>query len=133
MDQLSLICPELKRILKPPFAWIDRRFLFNGFFTQLAHDELLLYFFLILVADRDGLSFYNYDKICQYLKLDLDSYIQARNGLIRKKLIAYESPVFQLLALPEGERRHQTKSVPAPSTRQSNYQTIASLFKQLGQ
>ena len=96
----SLAIPELKRVLTPPFAWIDRRFLFNGFFAELSPQESLLYFFLVLVADRDGLSFYSYDKICQLLKCDVDDYIQARNGLIEKNLIAFDGRQFQLLALP---------------------------------
>jgi len=44
----------------------DRRFLFNGFLSGLSHQESLLYLFLVLAADRDGLSFFSYDKICQF-------------------------------------------------------------------
>jgi hypothetical protein len=65
MRPKSLIMPERQRMLAPPFAWVDRRFLLNGFLDTLTPQENLLYFFLVLAADRDGLSFYNYDKICQ--------------------------------------------------------------------
>jgi hypothetical protein len=101
MKSKSLILPERKRVLAPPFAWVDRRFLLNGFLAALTPQENLLYFFLVLAADRDGLSFYNYDKICQLLTLDVDDYIQARNGLIDKKLIAFDGRQFQVLALPK--------------------------------
>jgi hypothetical protein len=101
MRPKTLIIPERQRVLAPPFAWVDRRFLLNGFLEGLAPQENLLYFFLVLVADRDGLSFYNYDKICQLLKLDVDDYIQARNGLVDKQLIAFDGRQFQLLALPK--------------------------------
>src|SRR5574341_31899 len=101
MKSKSLILPERKRVLAPPFAWVDRRFLLNGFLAALTPQENLLYFFLALAADRDGLSFYNYDKICQLLTLDVDDYIQARNGLIDKKLIAFDGRQFQVLALPK--------------------------------
>lgn len=101
MHPKTLIMPERQRMLAPPFAWVDRRFLLNGFLTALTPQENLLYFFLVLAADRDGLSFYNYDKICQLLKLDVDDYIQARNGLINKKLIAFDGRQFQVLALPK--------------------------------
>jgi hypothetical protein len=97
----TLILPERKRVLTPPFAWIDRRLLLNGFLAELSQHENLLYFFLVLAADRDGLSFYSYDKICQLLKLDVDDYIQARNGLIEKGLIAFDGRQFQVLALPK--------------------------------
>ncbi len=101
MHPKTLIIPARQRVLVPPFAWVDRRFVFNGFLAALAPQENLLYFFLVLVADRDGLSFYNYDKICQLLKLDVDDYIQARNGLIDKQLIAFDGRQFQVLALPQ--------------------------------
>lgn len=97
----TLIMPERRRVLAPPFAWVERRFLFNGFLDALTPQENLLYFFLVLVADRDGLSFYNYDKICQLLKLDLDDYLHARNGLMDHQLIAFDGRQFQVLALPQ--------------------------------
>jgi hypothetical protein len=111
MQSKSLILPERKRVLAPPFAWVDRRFLLNGFLATLMPPENLLYFFLVLAADRDGLSFYNYDKICQLLTLDVDDYIQARNRLIDKKLIAFDGRQFQVLALP------QTPVPSAPTAR----------------
>lgn len=101
MKSKSLILSERKRVLAPHFAWVDRRFLLNGFLAALTPQENLLYFFLVLAADRDGLSFYNYDKICQLLTLDVDDYVQARNRLIDKKLIAFDGRQFQVLALPQ--------------------------------
>ena len=61
----------------------------------------MLYFFLVLVADRDGLSFYGHDKICTLLRIDLDEFIQARDGLIYKDLVAFDGRTFQVLSLPE--------------------------------
>ena len=128
----SLIIPELRREFKPPFAWIDRLFLFKGFLASLSHQENLLYFFLILVADRDGLSFYSYDKICQLLHLELDDYIQARNGLIQKQLIAYDGQQFQVLALPERQRNATPKLSPKPQ-RENQVQSLADIFARLAQ
>lgn len=105
----KLISTEHRRVLAPPFAWVDRRLLLHGFLDTLAPHEILLYFFLILAADRDGLSFYSYDKICQMLKLDLEDYITARNALIDKQLLAFDGRQFQVLALP---------MTPAQSARQ---------------
>lgn len=67
---------------------------------MLTHHELLLYVFLVLVADRNGLSYYSYDKICTLLKITLDDYIIARDGLIEKDLIAFNGYLFQVLSLP---------------------------------
>lgn len=88
------------RKIKGSFAFIEHRFLRHGFWASLNHGELLLYFFLILVADRDGLSFYPYDKICSLLTIDVDAYILARNSLIDKDLLAFDGTFFQVLSLP---------------------------------
>ena len=83
------------------FAFIEHRFLRRGFFSVLTHHEILLYVFLVLVADRNGLSYYSYDKICILLKITLDDYIIARDGLIEKDLIAFNGYLFQVLSLPK--------------------------------
>ena len=83
------------------FAFVEHRFLRSGFFSVLTHHELLLYIFLVLVADRNGLSYYSYDKICILLKITLDDYIIARDGLIEKDLIAFNGHLFQVLSLPK--------------------------------
>ena len=59
-----------------------------------------MYFFLVVAGDRNGLSFYSYDKICTLLQMRLDQYIQARDGLIEKDLIAFDGTVYQVLSLP---------------------------------
>ena len=88
------------RQINGSFAFIEHRFLRHGYWATLSHHELLLYFFLILVADRQGLSFYSYDKICTLLTITLDEYILARDGLINKELLAFDGTYFQVLSLP---------------------------------
>ena len=83
------------------FAFIEHQFFQKGFFKILCHHELVLYFFLVLVADRDGLSYYSYDKICNILEITLDDYIAAKDGLLGKDLIAFDGHLFQVLSLPE--------------------------------
>ena len=41
------------------FSFIPHRFLTDGFLKTLSQQELLLYIFLVLAADRYGLSFYS--------------------------------------------------------------------------
>ncbi len=82
------------------FSFIPHRFLTDGFLAGLDQKEILLYTFLTLASDRFGLSFYSYDSICNLLKLTLDQYIEARNGLIKKDLIAFDGTIFQVLELP---------------------------------
>jgi hypothetical protein len=89
------------RTIRGSFAYIEHRFLRDGFFGSLSQHELLLYFFLVLVSDRNGLSFYSYDKICSLLEMDIDDYLEARNQLIEKDLIAFDGRLFQVLSLPD--------------------------------
>lgn len=97
----KLICPERVRKITGSFAFIEHRFLRAGFWDALSHHQLLLYLFLVVVADRNGLSYYSYDKICTLLKISVDDYIAARNALIDKDLIAFDGSLFQVLSLPQ--------------------------------
>jgi len=97
-----------KKILKPNrvrgidggFSFIPHRFITDGFLSSLGQIEILLYLFLCLVSDRYGLSFYSYDAICCFLQFSVDDYVQARDGLIEKNLIAFDGTIYQVLELP---------------------------------
>jgi hypothetical protein len=93
------IVPErVRRVERDGFAFIPNRFLHGGFFVALNRDELALYLFLVLAGDRNGISFYHYDRICSVLELPLDDYIVARNALIEKDLVAFDGTRFQVLS-----------------------------------
>jgi len=95
------LCPDRRRTITGSFAFIEHRFLRDGFWSSLSQLECLLYVFLVLVADRNGLSYYSYDKICPLLRFTLEDYLVARNGLITKDLIAFDGHLFQVLSLPD--------------------------------
>ena len=101
MPTKQLLNPERVRKIAGSFTFIEHRFLRKGFWATLTHHELLLYFFLLLVADRQGISYYSYDRICQETGLLLEEYLQARNALIDKDLIEFDGFFFQVLSLPE--------------------------------
>jgi len=96
----KLLCPERVRKIKGSFSWIEHRFITGGFLWDLSTVEILLYFFLVAVSDRNGLSFYHDDRIASLLKIDLASLGKAREGLILRSLLAYEPPLYQILSLP---------------------------------
>jgi hypothetical protein len=100
MIERILLCPDRVRRINGTFTFIEHRFLKDGFFFALSHHELLLYLFLALASDRDGLSFYSYDKITTLLRISVDEFILARDGLINKDLLAFDGLIFQLLSLP---------------------------------
>ena len=59
----ELLVPERLRKIEGGFGFIPTRFLTGGFFLSLSQYEKLIYFFLVLVSDRQGLSYYSQDKI----------------------------------------------------------------------
>jgi hypothetical protein len=96
----TILCPDRIRKINGSFAYIEHRFLRDGFFASLDHHELLLYLFLVIVGDRNGISFYGYDKICTLLRFSVDEYTLARDSLMKKDLIAFDVKFFQVLSLP---------------------------------
>lgn len=96
------------------FSYIPHEFIMGGYLESLNQKELLFYLFLVLVSDRNGLSYYSYDRICTTLGMDIDDYIEARNSLIDKDLLAFDGTVFQVLSLPE-------KVVSGPARKQTAY------------
>jgi hypothetical protein len=126
----SPLCPERVRKITGSFAFLEHRFLRDGFWTSLSHHELLLYTFLILVADRNGLSYYSFDKICTLLQLSLDDYLLARNALIQKDLIAFDGHLFQVLSLPPQPVRQPARPLhSAPHMAQADPATIRQIIR----
>ena len=101
MIEKTPLYPQRLRKITGSFAFIEHRFLRDGFFEILTHHELVLYLFLVLVADRKGLSYYSYDKICTLLRFSLNEYIYARDALIQKDLIAFDGHLYQVLSLTQ--------------------------------
>ncbi len=133
MIKKKIISPQRVRRIDGGFSFVPHRFLTDGFLKTLSQQELLLYIFLILAADRYGLSFYSHDRICSFLHMALEQYTAARDGLIEKDLIAFDGTLFQVLSLPAGPARG---SMNTPGRQLRGCQTpaaigpiIAQLFK----
>jgi hypothetical protein len=88
------------RTLERPFGWIPFRILTSGRLEQLGRGAKLLYFFLCLVADRDGVSFYGDVRLGRLLGLSWLELEAAREELCRHDLLAFDGRVYQLLSLP---------------------------------
>jgi len=112
------------------FSFIPHRFLTDGFLKALSQLELLLYIFLVLAADRYGLSFYSYDRICSFLHMTLEQYTTARDGLIEKDLIAFDGTLFQVLSLPASPARG---SMNTPGRQLTGCQTPAAIGSVMAQ
>lgn len=108
MKSKSPIVPERIRRISGSFSWIDHRLLHQGYLRLMQPEEMLLYFFLVLVGDKNGVSFYGYDSILNLLKLTMDQFISARDQLIKLSLIAFKDGRYQVLELPEKSRGSQS-------------------------
>jgi hypothetical protein len=114
MIEKTPLCPQRLRKITGSFAFIEHRFLRDGFLETLTHHELLLYLFLVLVADRRGLSYYSYDKICTLLQVSVDEYLCARDALIQKDLIAFDGYLYQVLSLPQSPTGQRASPLKTP-------------------
>jgi hypothetical protein len=83
--------PKDVRRIEGSFAWVDHRLLRNGYLQVMTHEDLALYLFLVLVADRKGVSFYRKEKICDAVSLNFRQFELARDRLVSLKLIAFEA------------------------------------------
>lgn len=90
------------RVRRPPtdgWSWIDRRFV-REFAPRLTHEAILLYFFLSAVSDQNGLSFYREATIAVRLRITEAAVVAARDELVAEDLVAYRTPLVQVLSLP---------------------------------
>ncbi len=91
MKKYHIPQPKNIRNIKGSFAWLDHRLVRNGFLEVMTHQDMVLYLFLVLVADKNGVSFYRKEKICQAVSLDYNQFEIAKDRLINMNLIAFES------------------------------------------
>lgn len=127
-----LVADRIRNIRHCTFGWVDHDFLHRGFLGRLSQEELLLYYFLITVADRNGVSFYDYARICQFLNMNVDEYVAARNRLCERSLLAYHEGVFQVLALPEKPGLVSSRHVGIDNGRANgDFQAIKDVFIKL--
>ena len=78
---------------------MDQRLVREHYIDQLSHQACALYLFLVTVADAQGLSYYADPSICQRLSMTGPELYQARQTLITQGLVAYQRPLYQVLAL----------------------------------
>lgn len=104
--------PDLVRKIEGSFAWLDHRLLREGHLARLTLEELGVYVFLVLAADRHGCSFYHHEKLCLALGLSWDEFREARERLIEQGFVVFEpfrpgdaNGTYQVLRVPPGGER----------------------------
>jgi len=99
MVQKHLICRERVRLIPNQFSWVDQRLVRDRHIESCSHPAAALYLFLVTVGDQQGLSYYSDSSLMSRLFMDLQTLESARQNLIQIGLIAYESPLYQVLSL----------------------------------
>ena len=94
-----VLCPQKLRRVPQQFSWIDHRLVRDRYIGRCSAQALALYLFLVTVADGHGLSYYSDQTISRLLPLDVATLAGARQELIAAGLIAYQRPLYQVLAL----------------------------------
>lgn len=94
-----VLCPERLRRVPPQFSWIDHRLVRDRHIGRCSAEALALYLFLVAVADGQGLSYYSDESVCRLLPLDIAALARVRRELVAARLIAYQKPLYQVLAL----------------------------------
>lgn len=72
------------------YGWVDARLLRDGWLPYLRGEDVAVYVFLCLVADRQGVSWYRRDRIRSALGLDEPAVWDALQRLQSLGLIAYQ-------------------------------------------
>lgn len=82
--------PDAPRKFPRAFGWVDVELLRSGWLSRLTPEDALVYLFLCLAADRDGVSFYRVDRIARLVAVDERTIINARHRLCEFGLVAFE-------------------------------------------
>lgn len=118
------ICPRGLRKNPKHFSWLDHRLVRERYIDRCTHQAATLYLFLVTVADAQGLSYYSDQTLCQRLNMEGNTLNSARQELIEIGLVAYQKPLYQVLALD------------TPTRTSNNYpgelRSLAQIFKHIG-
>jgi hypothetical protein len=112
--QKRLLVPSRVRRVPRQFSWVDQRLVRDHHISRCDPEALALYLFLVTVADAQGLSFYADASIERLLSLSAQHLEQARDVLVGAKLIAYEAPLYQVLALEPPTPTPALARAPSP-------------------
>jgi hypothetical protein len=100
MRQKRILRPDRLRQVPAQFSWLDQRLVRENFLRRAQPAAWALYLVLVTVADAQGLSYYSDATLSRLLQLEPLGLAQARQQLVAADLVAYQKPLYQVLALP---------------------------------
>ena len=105
-----MLRPERLRQVPEQFSWVDQALVRCGFIDRCDARAAALYLFLLTVADAQGLSYYGSTTLAKRLHLSMEELGAARAQLIAIDLIAYQTPLYQVLSLTKGAARRAPRT-----------------------
>lgn len=107
-NRLPVLRPDRLRTPPTSFGWIDHRLRSSGWLPMLDPAAIGLYLFLVLAADKDGLSCWRLDRIEREMPcFDRRALWKARDRLAELDLVAFKpwrnsdpDGVYQVLSIP---------------------------------
>lgn len=123
-----LISERTRHLPREGWSWIDRRFT-REWIGLLSRDATLLYFFLAAVSDKNGLSYYADDTIASRLHVDVASVVTARSDLMAFDLVAFRSPLYQVLSLPQGSPQDSTARQSTARAPRGSVRALREIFE----
>ena len=112
-----LLLPQRLRQVPEQFSWIDQALVQRHLIDRCDARAAALYLFLVTVADAQGLSYYGSASLMQRLHLSTEELGAARQQLIDLELLAYQAPLYQVLAIAgttAAPRTASTSTTPPP-------------------
>jgi hypothetical protein len=106
-----VLCQERLRRVPPQFSWIDQSLVRDKHICGLSTNSLALYLFLVTVGDAEGLSYYSDAAIERYLGVHPVVVAQGRAELVSAGLVAYSTPLYQVLSLDKNSQRDVSATV----------------------
>ena len=91
--------PERLRQVPEQFSWVDQALVQRHFIDRCDARAAALYLFLVTVSDAQGLSYYGEATLTARLRLSTEELDVARQQLLQIELVAYQAPLYQVLAL----------------------------------
>jgi len=115
MTVKRILCAAQLRRIPTQFSWVDPRLVFDGHLGRLDTHAATLYLLLVTVADAQGLSYWGDARVSQLLHTTRARLARSREQLVGAGLLAYESPLYQVLALaPASPPMPASTSTPKP-------------------
>jgi len=109
-----LIRPDRLRQVPTGFSWVDHQLVRQNYIARCDCVDLALYLFLITVSDAQGLSYYSDQGICRHLRIEPAALTAARVHLQKAELVAYQKPLYQVLALGQA-----SEAASSPTSRRT--------------